>query len=79
MGTEIEGEVGGDDDDEESDMGDVGGVRRENFRRTRGESSASTWRAWRAVLARRWVGKGVLIILLNCQLFIRRYGRVELS
>jgi hypothetical protein len=31
---------------------------RENERCTSGESSASTWRAWRAVEARRCVGKG---------------------
>lgn len=39
------------------------GDTRENDRRTRGESSASTWRAFRAEEARRWVGKGVRITL----------------
>lgn len=39
------------------------GVAREKVRNTSGESSASTWRARRAESARRWVGKGVSIVL----------------
>lgn len=39
----------------------------ENERRTRGESSLSTASDLRAVLARRYVGKGVLIVLAECQ------------
>jgi hypothetical protein len=35
----------------------------ENWRRTRGESSWSTERERMAALARRWVGKGVSIVL----------------
>lgn len=37
----------------------------ENDRRTRGLSSASTWRARRAVSARRWSGRGTSIVLCS--------------
>ena len=36
---------------------------RENERCTRGDSSASTWRARRAKDASRWVGRGILRVL----------------
>jgi hypothetical protein len=42
-------------------------LTRENERRTRGESSSSTASDLRVVSARRWVGKGVLMVLARCQ------------
>lgn len=42
---------------------EVDGVVRERERRTRGDSSASTRRARRAVRARRWVGSGMVRVL----------------
>ena len=46
-------------------VGDEGGEDeiREKDRRTRGDSSASTWRAFKAEEARRCVGNGVRIVL----------------
>ncbi len=43
--------------------GALAGDVRENERRTRGESSASTLRARRAEDARRWVGRGRVMVL----------------
>lgn len=42
-----------------------GGEAREKVRRTSGESSGSTERARRAILARRGVGKGRVIVLIS--------------
>ena len=43
--------------------GDGSGFVRLNVRRTKGESSASTWSARRAEEARRCVGRGTAIVL----------------
>ena len=46
-----------------ADEDDAEGETREKDRLTMGESSASTWRALMAEEARRWVGKGVRMVL----------------
>jgi hypothetical protein len=49
----------------------VGEATRENLRRTRGESSVSTWRAFKADDARRCVGNGVEMTLFGKKKLVR--------
>jgi hypothetical protein len=52
-----------DDDDDDEAVGELGDGIVEKERRTRGESSWSTRRDWRAAEARRAVGRGTSIVL----------------
>ena len=52
---------GWDSEDDDDDEGEA----REKVRWTKGESSVSTERAWRAEVARRCVGSGVWIVLVG--------------
>ena len=55
-------------------------LTRVNERRTRGESSSSTASELRVVSARRWVGKGVLIVLVMSQyMLLESAGTVEVQ
>jgi hypothetical protein len=55
-------------------------LTRENERRTRGESSSSTASDLRVVSARRWVGKGVLMVLARSQyMLLHKEGAVEVQ
>lgn len=57
---------------EEVEEAEEGREARERWRWTRGDSSLSTERDWRAIFARRDVGKGILIVLGGQELLVFR-------